>query len=94
MENAMTNAQRSHSLTIEGRERAIFCGVTAVSCFNDQEVVLETTAGEVAVVGEGLHIEQLNLDEGKLHVTGEISAIEYSDLRPKRRGLFARRRKA
>ena len=46
------------------------------------------------MVGDGLHIEQLNLDEGKLHVTGEISSIEYSDLRPKRRGLFARRRKA
>lgn len=95
MENAMKSAQRPHSLTMEGRERASLCGVTAVSCFNDQEVVLETSAGEVAVVGEGLHIEQLNLEEGKLNVTGEICAIEYSDLAPKRerRGLFGRRKR-
>ena len=95
MENAMTNAQRPHSLTIEGRERAIFCGVTAVSCFNDQEVVLETTAGEVAVVGDGLHIEQLNLEDGQLDVTGEIAGIEYNGpvRKKEKRGLFSRRRK-
>ena len=57
--------------------------------------MLETTAGEVAVVGEGLHIEQLNLDAGQLNVTGEICAIEYSDIAPKRerRGLFGRRKR-
>ena len=95
MENTMNAALRPHSLTMEGRERAALCGVTAVSCFNDQEVVLETTAGEVAVVGEGLHIEQLNLEAGQLNVTGEICAIEYSDLAPKRerKGLFGRRKR-
>ena len=96
MENekaALTKNPGPHTLTMEGRARARLAGVTAVSCFNDQEVVLETSAGEVALVGEGLHIEQLNLDDGRLDVTGEISAIEYSDLAPKRerRGLFRRR---
>lgn len=94
MENVTTGTPHPHSLTMTGRERASLCGVTAVSCFNDQEVVLETTAGEVAVVGEGLHIEQLNLEDGELNVTGEITAIEYSDLAPKRRGLFGRRKRA
>ena len=85
---------RAHTLTMEGRERARLSGVTAVSCFNEEEVVLETSAGEVALMGAGLHIEQLNLEEGQLDVTGEISAIEYSDIAPKRerRGLFARRK--
>lgn len=86
---------RPHTLTLEGRERAKLAGVTAVSCFNDEEVVLETSAGEVALMGANLHIDQLNLDDGRLDVTGEISAIEYSDIAPKRerRGLFARRRR-
>ena len=95
MEKEMTAAAQAHMLTMQGRERAKLEGVTAVSCFNDQEVVLETTAGEVAVVGEGLHIEQLNLEAGQLNVTGEICAIEYSDIAPKRerRGLFGRRKR-
>ncbi len=90
----METLQRPHTLTMEGRERAKLAGVTAVSCFNDEEVVLETSVGEVALTGANLHIEQLNLDEGKLDVTGEIAAIEYSDIAPKRerRGLFGRRR--
>lgn len=98
MEKDITQSKtpyRKHSLMLEGRTRAKLAGVTAVSCFNDQEVVLETSEGEVALMGEGLHIEQLNLDDGQLDVTGEISGVEYSELSPRkeRRGLFSRRRK-
>lgn len=84
-----------HTLTMEGRSRAKLTGVMAVNCFNDQEVVLETSEGEVALMGDGLHIEQLDLEDGRLDVTGEISAIEYSaPLAQKgRRGLLSRRKK-
>ena len=94
MEQGMT-AMRSHTLTLEGRERARLSGVTAVSCFHDQEVVLETSEGEVALLGENLHIEQLNLEDGKLDVTGVIAGIEYNGIKggKERRGLFGRRRK-
>ena len=51
-----------HTLMLDGRARAKLTGVTAVSCFNDREVVLETGEGEVALLGENLHIEQLNRD--------------------------------
>lgn len=87
--------QEAHTLTMEGRERARLTGVTAVSCFNDQEVVLETTAGEIALMGDALHIEQLNLERGALDVTGTIAAIEYSApvTKRERRGLFARRKR-
>ena len=43
MEKEMTAAAQAHMLTMQGRERAKLEGVTAVSCFNEQEVVLETT---------------------------------------------------
>lgn len=83
-----------HTLSMDGRSRAKLSGVVAVNCFNEQEVVLETSEGEVALLGEGLHIEQLDLEDGRLDVTGEIAAIEYAGpARKERRGLFARRRK-
>ena len=41
-----------HTLMLDGRARAKLTGVTAVSCFNDREVVLETGEGEVALLGE------------------------------------------
>lgn len=86
---------RPHQLTLEGRTKAKLSGVMAVSCFNEQEIVLETSEGEVALLGEGLHIEQLNLEDGQLDVTGEIAGIEYNgpSAKKEKRGLFSRRKK-
>jgi len=83
-----------HSLTLEGRTRARITGVTAVSCFNDREVVLETSEGEVALLGSGLNIEQLNLEEGALGVTGSIEGIEYNGpaVKKVKKGLPGRRK--
>ena len=85
----------AHTLSLEGRARASLTGVMAVSCFNEQEVVLQTSEGEVALLGEGLHIERLSLEDGKLGVTGEITAIEYSapSRKRERRALFGRRQR-
>ena len=96
MDQGLTgNTASRHTLTMDGRSRAKLAGVIAVSCFNEQEVVLETSEGEVALLGDRLHIEQLDLEDGQLDVTGEISAIEYSGplQKKERRGLFSRRRK-
>lgn len=92
MEQTMGSV-RAHTLTLEGRNRAAVEGVTAVSCFNEEEVVLQTSAGEVALLGEGLHIEQLNLEDGRLNVTGEIAAIEYSEPTRPKRGIFRKKGK-
>ena len=95
MEQGQNMAIGKHTLTMDGRTRAKLAGVTAVNCFNEQEVVLETTVGEVALLGDGLHIEQLDLEDGQLDVTGDITAIEYSapSIKKERRGLFSRRKK-
>jgi len=93
MEQSMQ--MKAHTLTMEGRSRARLTGVSAVNCFNEREIVLETSEGEIALLGEGMHIEQLNLDAGALDVTGEIAGVEYNGpLREKeRRGLFARKKR-
>ena len=94
MENEKT-VMTPHSLMLDGRRKAKISGVAAVSCFNDHEIVLDTTEGELALLGENLHIEQLNLDDGQLMVTGSISGLEYSERSAgrERRGLFWRRKK-
>ncbi len=91
----MSAVKAPHSLTLESRSRARLTGVSAVSCFNDQEVVLETIEGELTLLGEGLHIEQLNLEDGRLEVAGSIAGLEYSERAAAgaRRGAFWRRKK-
>lgn len=94
-QQTITGTARTHTLTMQGRTRAKISGVTAVSCFNDREVVLETSEGEVALLGERLHIEQLNLEDGQLDVTGEIAGVEYNGpvAKKEKRGVFGRRKK-
>ena len=76
MQNTAQNA--AHTLTLHNRASATITGVEDVECFNEQLVVLRTPLGALTLSGEGLNISQLNLEEGKLIVEGEIGAMEYA----------------
>ena len=77
---------RAHSVVMEDRKRAVLTGVTDVASFNEQEVLMLTEDGDISLVGEGLHIAHLNLEEGKLTVEGRIAGIEYGDTSAQKRG--------
>lgn len=77
---------RAHSIVMEDRKRAVLTGVTDVASFNEQEVIMLTEEGDISLVGEGLHIAHLNLEEGKLTVEGRIAGIEYGDAPSQKRG--------
>ena len=68
-----------HSISLENRERAVFTGVEDVESFNEDEVILLTEAGVIALVGQGLHISKLNLDDGQLVVEGFILGVDYAE---------------
>lgn len=89
-DNEPVRAARPHHLTLEGREKAVITGVEAVDSFNEQMVVLATTAGELTLLGAQLHVSHLNLEDGQLLVEGRIAALEYDDRRSDRRGLWSR----
>ncbi len=79
---------RAHGLTLEGRKKAVINGVEGVDSFNEQLVVLSTSLGTLTMMGDGLHVSHLNLEEGQLLVEGEISALEYDDRIKSGRGSF------
>ena len=79
MQNANSSAE--HTLTLVGRSACTVTGVEDVDCFNEQVVVLRTPLGALTLSGEGLNISQLNLEDGRLVVEGEIAAIEYAQRR-------------
>lgn len=68
----------THAVTLESRRRASLSGVMDVMRFDEQEVMLLTSDGEISLLGEGMHIAHLSLEEGKLVVEGEIAGIEYA----------------
>ena len=81
-----------HHLELEGRERLLVTGVEEVERFDEEEIVMNTTAGVLVVGGTQLHIGKLNLDGGELHVDGAIHTLLYEDRGPSggQGGLFRR----
>ena len=68
-----------HRLELVGRERLTVSGVEDVERFDDNGIVMSTSAGVLVVTGEDLHIGKLSLDGGELHVDGRIDSVAYEE---------------
>ena len=80
-----------HRLELVGRESLVVTGVEEVERFDEEEIVMRTTAGTLVVGGATLHIGKLNLEGGELHVDGSIHTLLYEDNAPNRQGGLLRR---
>ena len=79
MENGgAAQATRAHAIALNDRKKLCITGVEDVDCFNEQIVVLQTPLGTLTVTGAGLNISQLNLDDGRVMLEGEVDAMEYT----------------
>lgn len=80
----------THHLELEGREKLIVSGVEDVERFDDTGIIMSTSAGELTVTGENLHIGQLSLEGGELRVDGQIDSISYEEPSQPRGSLLHR----
>ena len=69
--------QEEHSLRLVGRAEITITGVTEVSRFEEDGVLLQTDMGELTVQGEQLQLKELSLEGGRVAVSGSISALVY-----------------
>lgn len=82
--------QMHHALHLEGREQLTVSGVEDVDRFDETGIVMTTSAGVLIITGSGLHIGQLSLEGGELHVDGRIDSLTYEDDQRGSGGFFAR----
>ncbi len=68
-----------HRLVIENREHTEITGVLHVDSFDDEEVIMETELGLLAVSGENLHIKHLNLEQGEITIDGYVLELAYAE---------------
>ncbi|MBE5787874.1 MAG: sporulation protein YabP [Clostridiales bacterium] len=87
---AQPAARKAHSLALENRQKAALTGVSEVLAFDENQVILMTDSGEIALTGDNLHVTKLMLEEGQLTVEGRLDSIFYTQKSP-RRGLFRRK---
>lgn len=66
-----------HQVSILNREEVKLKGVIKVETFDDEEIILETNMGPLALRGENLHISHLNLETGELAAVGTVKSLQY-----------------
>jgi len=84
---------RVHKVSMTGRRELLLTGVEDVMSFDEQEILLETSDGMLAIEGEDLHVKRLSLERGELDVEGRVVSLVYSEkngFRQKGESLFAR----
>lgn len=87
MTNEFSIPAASHRLELTGREHLNVSGVEDVERFDENGVIMTTSAGTLIVTGENLHIGKLSLEGGELFVDGRIDSVSYEDA-PERQGSF------
>ena len=90
MTNEFNMPAAGHRLELTGREHLTVSGVEDVERFDENGVIMSTSAGTLIVTGEDLHIGKLSLEGGELFVDGRIDSVSYEDTPNRQGGFFSR----
>lgn len=73
------SAVKKHNIILEERSRLSVSGVTDVESFDESEISLYTTLGELSIKGKCLHVDEMSLESGNISITGDVKSIVYGD---------------
>lgn len=71
---------KEHKVEMLGRASLAVTGVEDVESFDEAEIVMNTSHGNLIVRGSGLHIGKINLDVGEIKVEGVINDLSYEEI--------------
>ena len=81
----------NHTLSIDNREKLTITSVADVESANEETVLVILTQGGLIVKGQNLHIQKLDLAEGKAIITGSIQSAVYTEKKDKQEGSQLRK---
>ena len=70
---------KPHLVTLENRKTLSVSGITDIDSFDEREIILYTTMGELTITGRELHINSISIENGSLAVEGDIWSLQYGD---------------
>ena len=79
-----------HTVYIDNRKKLVLTGVTDVGSFNEGNLRITTSLGEINVEGEDLQVSKLSLESGEMTVEGRVISVLYSDSPKKGSGFLSR----
>ena len=73
------SAAKKHNIILEERSKLSISGVTDVESFDENEISLYTTLGELSVKGKCLHVDEMSLESGNITRSGDVKSLVYGD---------------
>lgn len=73
------NKPKRHEIKMLNRKILEISGVANVESFDSEEFLLETECGFLTIRGSGLHMKNLNLEQGMVAIEGSIDDLVYLD---------------
>ncbi len=87
----MPEINSHHSAILEDRRSLSLSGVTDVDSFDENEISLYTSLGELVIRGKSLHVDSMNVDTGDMQIDGDIRSLVYGDKeRKKKLGVWGK----
>lgn len=78
MESIVKKSDNINSrVVLDNRNRISVTGVTRVDSTNEGGIILTIKDTKMSILGNDLHINRLNIEEGILEATGTINSIKY-----------------
>jgi sporulation protein YabP len=90
--NQPKNNVPDHDLVMRGRRSLEITGVKQVESFDNEEFLLETVMGFLAIKGQNLQMKNLDVDKGIVSIKGKIFDLVYLDEHQgeKAKGFFSK----
>ncbi len=85
-------AAKKHTLEMAERKTLTVCGVQDVISFDDTCILLSTVCGVMSIDGADLRIVSLDLESGRVEISGNVNGIIYPESVSKG-GFFRRKQK-
>lgn len=79
MERQVENISYTHGISINERKIIYITGVVKIESFDDEEFLIETNMGYLAIKGSGLEIVRLDTKDGILSIKGTLDSFAYFD---------------
>ena len=90
--NTTKSSVPEHDVIMRGRKLLDITGVKQVESFDNEEFLLETVMGFLAIKGQNLQMKNLDVEKGIVSIKGKIFDLVYLDEQygEKAKGFFSK----
>ncbi|AIE58587.1 sporulation protein YabP [Bacillus methanolicus] len=90
--NSSKSPVQEHDIIMRSRRLLDITGVKQVESFDNEEFLLETVMGFLAIRGQNLQMKNLDVDKGIVSIKGKVYDIVYLDEHhgEKAKGIFSK----